>query len=258
MDKSFLSQANVAAASRDFVCIRLSTYENAEEAEFLSKLYTGRTGQLENSVFAILSPDGKIPLVKAGRGPQFAFRNSRGMVDGMKKIAADFKDAKPALSDNTLPLMASVDLGLNVAACDSLPLIVTIGSDDAQAKQLNKSMVKLAWDKHLAGQYVFATTSNATKHLKPITGLTKDAAIAIISPGEFGVSGKVLAQFKADATREDIRKAMMSVAARNRHTTKDRKSHNAAGIALGLDWKTEIPVTDQMSLKAKERIRGRK
>ena len=59
MDGSFLSDADVVAASRKFVCIRLSTYEDAEEAEFLRSIYVGRSGDLENTVFAILSPDGK-------------------------------------------------------------------------------------------------------------------------------------------------------------------------------------------------------
>ena len=38
MDKSFLSQSEVIAASRKFVCIRLATYENAEEAKFLKSI----------------------------------------------------------------------------------------------------------------------------------------------------------------------------------------------------------------------------
>ena len=50
MDRSYLSDKDVVEASRDFVCIRLATYENAEEAKILKSIFTGRSGALENTV----------------------------------------------------------------------------------------------------------------------------------------------------------------------------------------------------------------
>ena len=49
MDRSYLSHAGVIAASREFVCIRPLTYENAAEAPYLESLFRGRSGNLENT-----------------------------------------------------------------------------------------------------------------------------------------------------------------------------------------------------------------
>lgn len=255
MDRSFLSRSDVALASRDFVCIRLATYESAEEAKFLRGIYLPRSGDLENTTFAMLSPDGKTQLVRSGRGPHFAFRSSGGMAAEMKELAGEFKAKAGALSDTKLPLMASVELALNVASCDGLPVVVSYAKSAEALNKLNESLVKLAWDKQLAGQYVFAATTN-TKDFKSISGMSDGTTVALVSPGEFGVSGKVLAEFKANAQPAAIRKQMVSVALKYPRKQKSRREHNAAGIALGLDWETKIPETDQMSLRAKERQRG--
>jgi len=57
--------------SRDWVCVRLASYENEQESEYLKKLYRGRTGELNNTTFALVAPDGKTLLASAGRGPEF-------------------------------------------------------------------------------------------------------------------------------------------------------------------------------------------
>ena len=77
MDRSFLADKDVISASRKFVCIRLATYENAEENEVL-KGFFARGGNLENTVFTLLTPDGKTKLVTAGRSPVWAFGGVSG------------------------------------------------------------------------------------------------------------------------------------------------------------------------------------
>ena len=65
MDRSFLSKPEVIAASRAFVCVRLTTYEDKEEGEFLTTFRVTCSGELENTVFTILSSDGKKQLARA-------------------------------------------------------------------------------------------------------------------------------------------------------------------------------------------------
>ena len=77
MDRSFLADKDVISASRKFVCIRLATYENAEENKILAGFFS-RGGVLENTVFTLLTPDGKTKLVSAGRSPVWAFGGVRG------------------------------------------------------------------------------------------------------------------------------------------------------------------------------------
>ena len=64
MDRSFLSQPEVIAVSRRLICVRLTTYENKEEGEFLKTLTRTRSGDLENTVLAVLAA--VISLAAAG------------------------------------------------------------------------------------------------------------------------------------------------------------------------------------------------
>ena len=98
MDRSFLSDKGIIRASRKFVCARLATYESKEEAEYLSRIFRGRSGQLENTVFCIMSPDGKDKLVRSGRSPGWSFpgeeeQAARGMGkkmdDGLRTMKMD-------------------------------------------------------------------------------------------------------------------------------------------------------------------------
>src|ERR1051326_844690 len=102
MDRSFLLQKEVIEASRDFVCIRCATYEDKEEAEYLAQVFRGRMGTLENTVFAILSPDGMLYLARPGRGPNFAFANAKEMAQKMHAMAAQYR---PLEADRALPAM---------------------------------------------------------------------------------------------------------------------------------------------------------
>src|SRR5918911_333929 len=92
MDRRVLSDPAVVAASRDFVCARLLTYESAEEGKFLESICRTGSGQLENTVFGFLAPDGVTPLTRVGRGPEHVFGGSpeetgRTMTSAMKEMS---------------------------------------------------------------------------------------------------------------------------------------------------------------------------
>ena len=77
MDRSFLADKDVIAASKKFVCIRLATYEDARENEVLKGVFAPG-GVLQNTVFSLMSPDGRTSLVRAGRSPAWAFGGQVG------------------------------------------------------------------------------------------------------------------------------------------------------------------------------------
>ena len=257
MDRSFLSDAAVVDASRNFVCIRLATYEDQAEADFMTSLYVGRSRQLENTTFAILSPDGKRKLTTAGRGPFHAFRQATSMASGMNRIAAEHSSGKnTALTDIHLPLMKNLDLALNVAAADGLPLQVTVGDDRQQLDELNQKLVRTAWDADFAGQFVYASVNNR-QELKPVTGVKDNRQILVIEPGPFGLSGKVVAQFASGENQKSIAATLHEVVKNLPRKEKGHDPHVRLGIQLGISWQSQIPETDPMSLHAKQRVRGR-
>ena len=255
MDRSFLSDAQIVMASRQFVCIRLATYEDQAEAEFMKSLYIGRSGELENTTFSVLSPDGKRKLSAAGRGPNQVYRRPSRMVESMNQIAARFPNAaKTTFTDAKLPFMKSVDVALNVAAADGLPLIVIFAESKDLHHQMEERLLPIAWSESLAGQFIYAV-ARETSVLKPITGFQNSANIMVIEPGQFGLTGQVLSQFPAAADGAIIRKGLQEIVRRFPRRTKDHDAHVRWGIELGIDWESAIPETDPMSIRARERAR---
>jgi hypothetical protein len=232
MDGRFLSDPKVVAASRAFVCIRLATYESKEEAEVLKSIFVGRSGDLENTTFALLTPDGK-KIGRAGRSPDFVYDGPEAMSDAMNKIAAQYspKDAK-----RELPIMKNVRLALDVAACDGLPMVIALGRDKAdlakQAERLNES----AWSDAFQGRFVYAETCDA-KELSSIAGVTIKNGFIVVQPDTYGLKGKVLAEGNDESV---LKKGLSAFKAE----AKDPRQHIEEGHRRGVNWKTEIPDTD--------------
>ena len=264
MDRSFLSDARVVAASRNFVCIRLTTYEDQAEANFLKTIYIGKSGDLENTTFAILSPDGKTKLTRTGRAPFHEYRGSRDMATGMDSIAKEQKvKTETMYSDPKLPAAKNVDIGLNIAASDGLPFVVVTAENQEKLDDLIAKVLPAVWSEAVAGQYVYATVLDSDE-LKPISGIkspesssTGTNAIMIIEPDQFGLSGKVLTQLDAGASVEAVKSNLIDSIESFPRKTHNHQAHVRLGIELGVDWKSKIPETDPESLRAKERARGK-
>lgn len=222
----------------------------------MKSIYLPRSGKLENTTFAILSPDGKQRLSAAGRGPQHAFRGASGMASGLDSISAEFEGrTEPLRSDTQLPLMKSLELALNVAAADGLPLVVTFAESDERLEALNRRLVPSAWKESLAGQFVYVAVGDS-KTLRPLTDDVSGEGILLVEPDQFGLSGKVLKHLSLDADRQTIESSMSDVVTTFPRKYKDHNSHVRLGIQLGIDWQSQIPESDPMSVRARQRVRG--
>lgn len=251
MDRSYLTNKSVIDASRDFVCIRVATYESEEELKFMSGLYQ-RNGVVENTTFAMLAPDGKTKIARAGRGPM-QFRSSSDMARSMKQASEKYK-AKSEV--DSFPAMQAVDLALNVAACDNVPLLVVIGKDAAEAKAIQKRLVPAIWSEQLQGQFVHCSTATFDD-LKPFTGKKLKSGVLMVEPDSYGLTGKILDRCAADSTTEELQKRMLSVVKSFDRNSIGHSNHVNTGIALGIEWKTKLPETDAQSVRATDRARGR-
>ena len=251
MDRSFLTNAQIVEASRKFVCIRLATYEDAEEAEFLKQIFTGRSGELENTVFCLLAPDGKQRLSRAHRGTNQVFRSPREMADEMNEIAERYP-ARETDEAPALPQMKDFRLGLNVASCDGLPVVAVVAEDQEQLAELQTRLSPLAFSPELAGRFAYASIHDHDQ-LKPISGDKPEAGYVIIAPDEYGITGKAQQIIAADASADEIAAALRDFADEFAAPAKDHHQHVRSGKEAGIDWQTEIPVTDPMANRARER-----
>jgi hypothetical protein len=251
MDRSFLSRDDVIAASRQFVCVRLATYEDREEGAFLKSFNVTRSGELENTVFCILSPDGKKKLIRAARGTRQVFAGAAQMAETMNRIA---EDHKPKAAPAAVPLVANVRLALDVAASDNQPLVVLVAKDAASRQALEGRIAGLAWSKEFIGRFVYASTVNA-KDLSAVEGIDPAAGLIVVQPDKFGQKGKVLKQLPADAPEARFVETLRSATVSFEKQEKTFQNHVREGQRQGVFWETQIPVTDPMEKNARERGR---
>ncbi len=257
MDRSFLSRAEVIAASRKFVCIRLTTYENQEESEFLKSLWVNRAGDLENTVFTLLSPDGKRPLVRPSRSMDHAFADAGQMAETMDRIAGEYGKLRDAgTSVPPLPLVNGVRLAVNVAACDNRPLLVVYAEDDAARKSLIEKVAPLAWSNEFIGRFVCVAAPSA-KELGMMNGTVKPGVL-VVEPDAYGLKGMVLEQVGAGESAERIAESMRTGLSRHQRREKEFREHVQQGKQAGIFWETLLPVTDPWEKMARERGRERK
>jgi hypothetical protein len=248
MDRSFLFQPEVITASRQFVCIRLITYENESEMAFLKSVTRTRSGEVENSSFSIFAPDGKTKLTSAGRGIHGTYANPPAMAEGMSKL---LKGYHPTGEPSTLPLAADVRLGLDIAASDLQPLVVVFAESEVKRKDIEASVAQFAWGKEFIGRFIFASTSNK-KELMNLEGVKTDSAVLVIKPDKFGLTGKVLAQTEGH-TAEKVQAALQAGGRAFVRDDKVFQSHVREGKSQGIFWETKTPVTDPGEASARER-----
>jgi hypothetical protein len=252
MDRSYLSQPAVIAAARPFVCVRLTTYENKDEGDFLKGLAHTRSGELENSVFTILAPDGHTQLARASRSTKQTFGDAQRMAATMNRIAGGYRD-KQAVG-GALPTVPTPRLAVNVAACDSQPLVVVFATDPKVRRELEDRLRPLAWGERFIGRFVYAVTADAAE-LTVIDGPAPAARVAVAQPGKFGLSGTVLAHTGAAATPAELEACLADGLAKFHRDDKTFANHVRQGHLQGVFWETVTPVTDPEEQRARERGR---
>jgi len=246
MDRSFLSDQGIVGKSRDFVCIRLATYESASEAKILSSLLQTRSGLLENTVFAVLAPDGATKLAPSGRSPREAFGSAEEGVRKMAEMSAKYPGTAPVGGD--LPWLVDLRRGMNVAACELQPLLGVVARNDETRAKIEQALLPLAWSKEFVGRFDYARAKTPAEAAEFVEGKIESDGIFVVQPDAFGVKGRLLA-FVAGSDREAMAKGMAKGLAGFTAESKDSRRHIDEGVRKGLNWKTEIPATDPLAPK---------
>ncbi|MEM9379513.1 MAG: hypothetical protein AAGB93_06130 [Planctomycetota bacterium] len=234
-------------ASRDYVCVRPQTYENAAELEVLSYVFSVR-GELQNTSFALLDPDGE-KLTRGARSPSMTFGDADGLARAMRSTYAGYAaKAKPI---EALPVVRDLRLGLNVAAADMRPLVVVRAGTGADARELASEVARVAWSTSVVGacHYVVLEGEQAFGGLSPEPGVT------VVQPDPYGRGGEVLTHVDREAASSpalasSIDRGVGAFSAEARR----HDEHVREARRRGISWETETPVTDS---HAKDRPRRR-
>lgn len=252
MDRSFLSQPEVIAAAKKFVCIRLTSYEDESEKKFVSKLVNGEPA---NTAFALLTPEGERALRGRGpgRGPRDLFKDAAEMAKGMKELAEKYPvrevDGVPAL-----PVTLNPKVGLAVAAGDLQPLVVIIAASEKRREELEVKVSKLAWDEEFAGRLTYATAPTS-KELAKVENITIKEGALLIEPDIFGVGGKLVKEIPdedLDKSLVDSLREMLKVHVRKE---KNRRTLAALGLKSGIYYETGIAVSGKGEAADRERYK---
>lgn len=256
MDKSFLSDPDVIAASRKFICIRLLSYENKEEAAFLKSFNVGRSGDAENTVFCILSPDAKQRLSRASRGTGQVYGNPKNMAEGMTKIALQYPGVASEIEKiSAVPYVADLRLALNVAGCDKQPLVVINHAINGDTLDLEKKISAIAWSNEYLGKFIYVKVRDQ-KELELVMGAEKESQILVVQPDNFGLKGEVLFQTGEVSTLQ-LKETLSQGVGKGKWPELSFWNHVQQGHQKGVFWETKLPVTDKQELSARERARSK-
>lgn len=242
MDRSFLFDPNLIRCSRNFVCVRLSTYESQSEADFTAKLL-GPNAVIENTTFAILSPDGKA-LTSVVRSPRRLYGSAADLVRHMNEIHRRYR-AKG--NDLAIPELSHLRLALNVAASDQQRLIVCL---DYRYDSVLKTQL---WTKELIGRYLFVRAGVQELELHTnFAGAKSRARLLIIDADQFGLAGTIAASYSGPAESPEF------ISFLQKHVViplfnKVFWSHVEKGKKDNVFWETAVPVTDSYENVARRR-----
>lgn len=266
IDNGWLLKDEVVAASRDFVCIRLTSYESAEEAAFVTKLQ----GNPVNTVFAILTPDAlpALAMKGLGRGPGELFADPADMVKQMGEVAAKFAGGSAATKADgqpALPITLDARLGLAVASADLQPLALVIAPDEKTRAALEAKLAVLAWSNDLRGRFTYAS-ADSLRGLK-LDGLDTlksgafksnafKSGVLLIEPDVFGVEGKIVSAIDANDVDKMLSDAMHAASAKHVRAAKSREQLKRLALANGIFFETGIPVSGKKEAEDRAKFKA--
>lgn len=224
-------------ASREFVCVRPQTYENAEESKVLTSILNGPNG-LQNTTFALLDPNGE-QLTRGSRSPGMTFKRVERFVDALEETSDTYKeDAKEI---QALPILDNLRLALNVAAADLRPLVVVRAKSDKTAQALAQMVAKTAWSKSSVGRFHYVVLSGQASH----EGFTPELGVTVVQPEAYGRGGKTLTHVATNASNRAVAKALADGLQAHSPADKEYEQHVRDGLRKRITWETETRDTDR-------------
>lgn len=229
----------MVAASRNFVCVRPASYTDADEASELQRIFRGRPEELENTVFALLAPDGKTLLERSSRSPRMTFGSLAGLLAAMERHAPKERHSKAEI--RALPTYANLGLALNVASSDSRPLVVGHATSAKERQRLEQGLAEQAWSESFIGRYHYVVVEDS-EELDVLEGASAESSVFVVAPGTFGLEGEVLVA--TDEPEGELVETLERGLELYEPVTKDPRQHVRSGRQSGQSWEREVPARD--------------
>ncbi len=243
------SDPKVIAITRQFVCIRIESYES-EENQKIVRSHLG--GRFENTAFCILAPDGEKRLTRSGRSPHQVSRN----FEDFTTFAEDYSP-RGKLLDSRVPDFNSFALALNVSSADQQVLVVIAGPEGDIA-EAGKRMRAIAWSDEMIGRFQYDFETDLRILEKPLAQKKAKPGIYVIKPDTFGLDGEVMAVLPLESKLPDIKSAMVQGNKQFARTTKKKvySTHVADGRKEGKRIQMAMPFGEDRDADGKVDYRG--
>ncbi|MEJ6578538.1 MAG: hypothetical protein QNL33_01225 [Akkermansiaceae bacterium] len=238
-------------ATRDFVCIRIDSYES-EEAQKIVRSYLN--GRFENTAFCILSPDGKERLSASGRGPNQALGGD--LAGALNQIAKKYK-AKDGSLAAAVPDFPNFRLGLNVASADQRLLVLVSGTEE-ELKTARKTLPAVSNDAEILGKFHYDFETDPSSWKEALSGKTAQRGIMVVAPDAFGQEGKVMKRLVLNSNAAELKKALLEANATFAKETAKKvySEHVRAGRREGVEWKMPMEYGEDRDGDGKIDFRG--
>jgi hypothetical protein len=237
--------------SRDFVCVRLETYESIEHQDLIRSFLNGR---MENTAFCILDPKAEDRLTRSsrspsmvlgaqGRGPGATAGSNDIVIAEMKKLAADYR-TRGDTDETVLQDFHSYHQALNVASGDQR-LLVFVAAGERDQPAIRKNLEPVFADEAVVGRFHldFGNADKDKEWASTLAKLKGNSGIIVIRSDEFGQEGEVVAQLPITAKAAEIKTTLLAA---NEKFADDEKrkvysDHVAEGRREGITFETGIP-----------------
>jgi hypothetical protein len=213
--------------------VRPATFESAAEAIKLEEYYLGPDGKQVNTIFCLLDPKGEA-LIRSGRSPRSIYASPERLMEAMQGFQESFK---PKPQAPALPLIGTLRLGLNIAACDQMPLVVGIARGKSNATKLKAAMTKLGASKEFRGraQYVILESGSADhKLLAAFEGFDAKTEVQLWMPDAFGEKATLL--HAGNASASGLVKRYGKLLDSRQQAARHARQHVRKGHAEGKSW----------------------
>ncbi|MEM6915746.1 MAG: hypothetical protein AAF491_04185 [Verrucomicrobiota bacterium] len=238
-------------ASRDFVCVRLETFENKEHQAMVREILNGR---FANTAFALFAPDGEEQLSRGGRGPKDIIGASgRGpnaspgtpaeVAAAMKEIAGEYSPRGQS-DEMVLQDFHTFRQALNVASGDQR-LLLFVAASSGDHERIRETLRPIFAEEAIIGRFHldFGTAEPDASWSEKISGVKGKSGFVIIQAGQFGLEGKALAHLPLNTDAETLMTALLSSNATYADTEerKDYSQHVREGRQERIYFENEIP-----------------
>ena len=209
------SQDKFIAASRDFVCVRLESYESEEHQELVRGLLRGA---FANTAFCVLAPDGKARLSASGRSPSTLVSRRRGpsddvegVVRALEKISSEHP-SKGEGEEAVLQDFHTTRQAINVASGDQRLLLLTVVSE-GRRESIEKTLKEVLNDSDIVGRFHhdFTEKSSGESWGELAEKEKGQAGFLIVQADEFGMKGAVVAELSLNTEAKELKDTLLRV-----------------------------------------------